>query len=80
MVPYKRVYNYILGRPLSKTLDVVESIVHLKLKYHKVHDEPVRVCIDLFEAKSIYKALQQDKEEGENKSIEINMDSLTKHL
>lgn len=39
------------------TLDVVASLVHLKLKYHNVLDEPVTINVDLFGVKRIHKTL-----------------------
>lgn len=38
VVPCINVYNHILGRPLELTFYVMASPVHLKLKYHNIHD------------------------------------------
>lgn len=42
------------------TLDIIASLVHFKMKYHNVHDEPITINVELTEAKGIYQALQQD--------------------
>lgn len=59
----KSVYNYILGRPFVATLDVVTSLLHLKLKFHNLHNEPITVDEDLIGAKRIYNAFQQNQKE-----------------
>lgn len=43
VVPCKNVYNFILGRSFSTTLDIADSTVHQKMKYHNVHDEPMTI-------------------------------------
>lgn len=65
VVPCKRVYNFILNRPSGVGLDVVESRVHLKLKFQYLHGEPLIINVHLIIAKRIYKALQQDQKEGD---------------
>lgn len=72
----KSIYNCIFDKPFTLTLDVVALLVHLKLKFHNLHDEPLTINADLGWAKSIYQELQQDREEW--KYIEINVSSLTK--
>lgn len=37
VVPFKRVYKYILDRPFMIALDVMESHVHIKPKFHNIH-------------------------------------------
>lgn len=71
MAPCKRVYNYILNMPFVTTLDAMATPIHLKLKYHKVHDESVTICTGLSREKMIYKALQQDQKQGQFKAMEI---------
>lgn len=61
MVSYKSVYNCILGRLFTDTLDMMAYHVHLKLKYHNVHDELVTINAVQFGTKRIHKALQCDK-------------------
>lgn len=36
VVPYRSIYNCIMGRPFSSILDVVASSVHLKSKYYNL--------------------------------------------
>lgn len=57
MVPYKNVYNYILGVPFVATLDFVTSLIHLKLKFHNLHSESVMIIVDLIGPKGIYYSL-----------------------
>lgn len=73
VVPCKRVYNCIVGRPFAITLDIVVSPVHLKMKYNNIHDELVMINIDLYGGKRIYKALEQDQKEDEIKVVKINV-------
>lgn len=47
VVPCNNVYNFILGRPFASALDVVASLVDLKLKFHNLHGKPVTVNIDI---------------------------------
>lgn len=67
----KSVYNYILGRPFAVALDVVASLVHLKLFFHNLHGEPITINLNLKGAKRIYQVLQQDQKEI--KAMEINV-------
>lgn len=60
LVPCKSVYNYILGRSFTTTLDALASLVHLKPKYHNINDELTMISANLYGEKKIYKALQQD--------------------
>lgn len=62
------------------TLDVVEYLFHLKLKYHSIHYEPITINVNLFEVKRIYKALQQDQKEDKSNSKKINVVSLVRKL
>lgn len=62
------------------TLDVVEYLFHLKLKYHNIHYEPITINVNLFEVKRIYKALQQDQKEDKSNSKKINVVSLVRKL
>lgn len=45
VVPFRSVYNYILGRAFTTTLDTIISLVNLKLKYHNVHDESITISV-----------------------------------
>lgn len=54
-------------------MDIVVSLVHLKLKVHNIHDEPITLNIDISRSKRIYQALQKDHKEGEYKAIYINI-------
>lgn len=72
--PCRSLYNCILCRPFTITLDIVASSVHLKLKYHKLHGELVVLLADLEATRKIHNTLQQDQ--GENSAMEINMTSL----
>lgn len=56
------------------------SLVHLKLKYHNMHEEPTIISDDLSRVKRIYNALQQDQKEGEAKAMEINVAFFTRQL
>lgn len=56
-IPYRSVYNYILGKPFAEALDTMVSPIHLKVKYQYMHDEIMIIIISLFGAKRIYKAL-----------------------
>lgn len=80
VVNCRNVYICILGRPFAITFGIVASLVHLKLKYHNVYNEPITKNTDLFGKKRIYKALQHDQNEGEGKALEINVSSLFKKL
>lgn len=57
VVPCNNVYNGIISRPFTVTLDAMESLVHLKLNYRNVHDETVMISTNLFGVKRIYKSL-----------------------
>lgn len=50
VVSFISLFNCILGRSITITLDVVDSPIHLKLKYHNVNDEPVTMCAKLYGA------------------------------
>lgn len=78
VVPWRRknIYKCILDRPFTISLDAVAPSVQLKLKFHKIHYEPITVNIDLYRTNRIYKALQQDQKFGGFKAMEINVTSL----
>lgn len=67
-------YSCILGRAFFAVLDDVPSPVHLKLKYHNLHEEPAVLCTNLEAAKKIQHVLLRDQEKGTTK--EINKTSL----
>lgn len=80
-IPYRSAYNCILGRSFITMMDVVASLIHLKFKYHNIHDELEMICADLFGAQIINKALQRDqKRKDKEKVMEISVASLTKQL
>lgn len=47
VVPFKIVYNCILGIPFSTNLDIMACLIHLKMKYHNLNDEPMTIYDDL---------------------------------
>lgn len=62
-------------------MDVMASPIHLKLKYHNFHNEPITIYGDLSGARRIHKDLQRDQNGKDNEKVmEINMASLTKQL
>lgn len=78
VIPCKHIYNFILGRPFTTTLDAIASPVPLKLKYHNLNGELDVLHADLEVAKKIHNALQEDQ--WENIPMEINMISLIRQL
>lgn len=44
VIPCKSLYNCILGRPFTSALDDVAIPVHLKLKYHNLHERANFFC------------------------------------
>lgn len=78
VVPCMSVYNCILGRPIASTLDIVASLVHLKLEYHNLQGESTAISADVEEGKIIYKSFQ--KYHGEDIDMEMNVTSLTRKL
>lgn len=78
VVPFKSVYNYVMGIPFATTLDVIASQVHLKLKFHNLHGEKIIVNVDLEGEKRIYQALEQDQ--GESNTMEVDVASITNQL
>lgn len=80
VVPCKSVYNCILDRSFTVTLNVVESLIYLKLNYHNVHEDSVSISADLFGKKTTYKDFQQDQKEDKGKAIKINVTSLVRQL
>lgn len=63
-----------MGRSLLTILDNIVSLVHLKLKFHNIHGEPITIDAYIKGTKRIYKALHRDQLEGV--AIEINVASL----
>ena len=55
-------------------LDVIASLVHLKLKYHNLQGEPTRIYAYLEVAKRIYEAIQKDQ--GESMALELKVISI----
>lgn len=76
--PLQKCLQLILGRPFTTTLDVVASLIHIKLKFHSLYNELAIVNTDLKGGKKIYQALQQDQ--IDNKAMEINVAYLTGQL
>lgn len=63
------------------TLNVVASLVHLKMKYHNVHDEPVTICDDLSRAQKIHNTFHRDLDgKSKDNAIEVNMARLNERL
>lgn len=50
VVTYLSAYNLIMGRPINVTLDAIDFPIHIKLKYHNVHDEPMTIGVGLARA------------------------------
>lgn len=61
VAPFKRVYNFIHGRPYASDLDTMASPIQLKIKLHNLHGEPIIVNVELARANKIYNELQQDE-------------------
>lgn len=78
MVPCRSVYNCILGRLSTTTLDALTLSTHLKLKHYNLQGDPVTINVNLEGEKRIYQALQRDQ--GEGKLMEINMTSIIGQL
>lgn len=53
-VPCKNVYKCILDKPFVTILNVIPSSVHLKVKFHNLHGEPIMGNVDLIRIKRIY--------------------------
>lgn len=47
VIPCKSIYNFIMGRTFTVVLDFVASLVHLKLKYYNLHEEPTDLHVNL---------------------------------
>lgn len=75
VVPFKRVYNCILDKPFSTTIAIVAPLIHLKLKFHSLHGEPLMINVNLEGAKRIDRTVHHDQYECE--AMEINVASLT---
>lgn len=58
----------------------MDSSLHLKIKYHNVHDKTITISADLFEEKKNYNTMQQDQKEGDGKDMKTNVDSMIKKL
>lgn len=56
-----------MGRPFTSTLDIVASLVHLNLKYHNVHDEPVKVSSNLYGEKGYTRLYSEIKRREKEK-------------
>lgn len=59
-------------------LDVITSLVHLKIKYHNLLRKLETINADLEGEKRIYMALHKDK--GEGIAMELNVISLIQQL
>ena len=57
VVPCRSVYNFIMRRPFTSTLDTVPSLVYLKIKYHNIQGESDIINADLEGEKRIYQEL-----------------------
>lgn len=64
--PYKIVYNWTLGIPFSPNIDIVSSIVHLKMKYHNIHNKSMIIYADLDGSLHLRRALQYNLEATPN--------------
>lgn len=53
-----------MGIPFATTLDVVASLIHLKLEFHILQGDMVTINVDLEGVNRIYQALQRDWGEG----------------
>lgn len=78
VVPYNNVLNWILGRPYAETLDVLASLVHLKLKYHNFHDDLVKINVSL--SKADLRSTTHILEGRWRKTMEIDMATLFRQL
>lgn len=78
VIPCKSLYNCVLGRPFTATLDIVASPIYLKLKYRNLHGDPTVLCVVLEASKRIHHVMPKDQVEA--KTIEINVISLIYQL
>lgn len=62
------------------TLDVVAYWVHVMLKFHNLHGEPITVNTDLIGANRIYQTLQQYQKIEEYKVMDNNVALLLGYL
>lgn len=63
------------------TLDVVASLVHLKMKYHNVHGEPVTICDDLSIAQKVHNTFHRDPDgKSKDNAMEVNVARLNECL
>lgn len=76
--PRRSFYSCILGRAFLTMLDIVASLVHLKLNYYNMQGESGTIDIDLEGEKRIYQALKNDHREAI--AIELNSISLTSQI
>lgn len=67
----RSIYDRILGRPFTEMLNVVASLVHLKLKYHNVYDESTMICVNPYKAQRIHKFIHRDQK-GKEKAGNVN--------
>ena len=63
IVPCISISKYIIGIPFVTTIYTISFLVHLKRKYHNVHEKPVKISINLSRANKINKALQYYQKE-----------------
>lgn len=58
--PLKNVYNYIFGKPFFVALNIVTSIINVKMKFHNTHDELVIIHAEFTRSHQIYETLLKD--------------------
>lgn len=61
VVPCKTVYNCIIGKPFTSTLDTVASLIHLKLKFYNLHSESLIINVGLEGLKGYIKRSSKTK-------------------
>lgn len=81
----KSLYNCIMGRAFATTLDTVVSLVHIKMKYHNIHDKHLKIYSNLYESWWIHKFLYYKYdvtliENGKQITLEVIMAYLNKCL
>lgn len=57
VIPYESVYNDILGRSFLTKFDTVNSLIHLKMKYHNDSWKSVGISVGLPRARLIHKGI-----------------------
>lgn len=82
MILYKSLYNFLLGRPFSIMLDAVASLIHLKFKYHNVHDKPlVTIWLACLEHGGYINSYNETRKGKDKKNvIKINVVYFTKQI